>query len=219
MEMKTFLLTCSISIFVSGCSSSYDNTAERQSAYEQKRYEASLIEKEQTMEIVPDWFSDPLLSDENGFYAMGLGQAPSLSSALKLAKIDAKKEMAVNVSKLIGAQEQIYSKTYQNSDRALLEPAVEFFINELEISAIVFDRKERALVNDKFVYFVRAYLPVKAIIEAQKVSQFSEDLEIEKVEGQISLMQRVNSAKAEIENKKGIELKKKTRNLMTADSL
>jgi hypothetical protein len=196
MKNKTFksILVMAMVAFVSGCSTTYD-AGENYAELKKEKYELEVEKQKQSIESIPDWFLEPLLSNESGFYAVGSGKAHTFNSALRKAQLRAQVSLAGNVSQLITAQEKMFSKSSVDGDGETLQTAIESFIQEQDVAGTEFDRTEVASVGTEFAVYVRAFLPVKDIKAAKDKLKFANDLALESEKAQRELMLRVQKAK------------------------
>lgn len=191
-------------LLASGCASNKD-AGESYAEMAAKKSELEAERIEQHIDRTPDWYLEPDKFDENGFYAVAQGESPSMSMALKMANLEAKKILAGNVSELISAQEKLFSKGNANNAGSTMQSTIESFIMEADVAGTVFDKKDVVRVGNNFVFYVRAYLPVKAIKEMQEKARFAQDLELASAEAQQELMLRVAKAKAQATKEKEAE--------------
>ena len=186
-----------------GCSSSY-NAGEHRAQLVEQKYEREVEKREDTLDSIPDWFLEPMKSDEAGFYGVGMGQSVDLMSALRMAELNTQMKLAGNVSQLISAQEKMYNKAITQNAGRVLETSLNSFINEMDVAGTEFDRKVVTSVGDEYIVYMRGYLPVKEIKAAQEALRFAENLEIDKEDEAAELMLRVERAKAEAIRKQRI---------------
>lgn len=190
------LLIITGALSLGGCSSSY-NAGEHQAELAEQKYEREVEKREDTIESIPDWFLEPMKSDEAGFYGVGMGQSVDLMSALRMAELNTQMKLAGNVSQLISAQEKMYNKAISGTAGRVLESSLNSFINEMDVAGTEFDRKVVTSVGGEYIAYMRGYLPVKKIKAAQEALRFAESLNIDKEDEAAELMLRVSRAKAE----------------------
>jgi hypothetical protein len=205
-KVKMTLIGLSVAM-VTGCSSTYD-AGEHHAELQQKKYELEVEQREEALESIPDWFLEPLRSNDSGFYAVGNGKAKSLHTAIRKAELRAQVGLAGNVSQLITAQEKMFNKSSLAGDGENIQSAIESFINEQDVAGTVYDRKEVALVGNEYVVYVRAFLPVKEIQAAKEAAEFARDLNLASETAQLELMNRVAAAKKQAQKEKELEAAK-----------
>jgi len=200
-------LIAALAILVSGCSTTYD-AGEHHAEMKKAQYDLEVEKREETRDSIPEWFLEPLKSNESGFYAVGNGQSKVLHSAIRKAELRAQVGLAGNVSQLITAQEKMFNKSSMSGDGETLQTAIESFIQEQDVAGTEFDRKEVTIVGNEYIVYVRAFLPVKDIQAAKAKLKFSEDLALESEKAQRELMLRVQKAKDQNAKNKVVEAEK-----------
>ena len=193
---------------LAGCSSVPD-AGERHAKLERAKYEREAEIREETLESIPDWFLEPALSDEAGFYAVGMGQSVDLMSAIRMAELTTQMKLAGNVSQLIVAQEKVYNKSLGTQAGKILETTLNSFINEMDVAGTEFDRKEVKVIGVEYVVYMRGYLPVKSLKAAQMEAKFAEDLALGHADADAEMMERVNRVKAEAIRQEKLEVARK----------
>lgn len=192
--MKKIALIALAASLMAGCSSNY-NAGDRQAELMKAKYEMETEQRQQKLDEIPDWFLEPDQFDENGFYAVAVGESTNMNLAIREAKLRAQAELAGQVSQLISAQEKLYTKGDTLNTGSNISSVIESFIMEQDVAGTVFDRKDMMLVGDKYLFYTRAYLPVKMLKEAQAKAKFAEDLNLASEDAQRELMMRVQKAK------------------------
>ena len=171
-----------------------NSAGERYSEAQSDKYEAEVANVEETIDSVPNWFLEETPYDANGFYSVSVGRSTDMMFAIKEARLRAQSELAGHVSQLISSQEKLFGKSTKGIAGSTMQTTIESFIKEADVAGTRFDRKELVQVGTEFVYYVRAYLPVTAMAEAQKRADFAKDLELSSVQAQDELMHRIAKA-------------------------
>lgn len=208
MKLLKLCTAITVALTLSACSTQPKNAGEY---YEEKRIERVEAQQENLESIaaaIPDWFLAIEEIDENGFYSVAQGEGLSLTTAMAKAELRAKAKLAGNVSQKISQQEKLYNKSSLAGDGENLEIVLNSFIAEQDVAGTTFDRKEVSVIGGKFVFFVRAYLPVKRIQELKDKAAFAKDLDLSSQDAQDELMLRIKAAKKEAADKLDAETKK-----------
>jgi hypothetical protein len=181
---------------VSACGST-NNAGDRYSEAQSDKYEAEVANVAESIDSVPGWFLEDTPYDQNGFYAVSVGRSTDMIFAIKEARLRAQAELAGHVSQLVSSQEKLFGKSVKGIAGSTMQTTIESFIKESDVAGTRFDRKELVQVGTEYVYYVRAYLPVTAMAEAQKRAEFAADLELSSVNAQNELMLRIAKANKE----------------------
>jgi len=182
-----------VSALVSACGTT-KNAGEMYAEHQGNKYEAEVELVEDSVSNVPDWFLDETPYDENGFYAVAKGKSTDMTMAMRIARIEAKAQLGGQVSELISSQEKLFAKSANGLAGKTMTATIESFIKESNVAGTRFDRKELSNEGNEYVFYVRAYLPVTAMAEAQRRADFAKDLELESQSAQTELMLRISRA-------------------------
>ncbi|AWB56231.1 LPP20 family lipoprotein [Colwellia sp. Arc7-D] len=202
------LLTILLTFIISGCGTT-KNAGEAYAKSEGEQYKNEVKKVQKTIDTIPDWFLEVMPYDNNGFYAVAKGQSSDLTFAIREARLRAQTDLAGQVSQLITAQEKLFGKSVQGLAGNTMQTVIESFIKEANVAGTRYDRKELVQVGNEYLYFVRAYLPVTAMAEAQQRANFAKDLQLESEQAQHELMLRVAKAEKEQLNREKVVAEKK----------
>lgn len=192
-NVKSLSTTLCAVLLMSACSSN-KNAGDLYAESVGDRYEAKVELIEESISDVPDWFLDDMPYDENGFYSVAKGKSPDMTFAMREARLLAKAQLAGQVSELISSQEKLFGKSANGMAGKTMQTTIESFIKEANVAGTRFDRKELMREGDEYVFYVRAYLPVTAMAEAQRRIDFANDLQLESELAQAELMMRISKA-------------------------
>lgn len=177
-----------------GCSSTqnagdqfYDNMA--------KEREFQQEVKKEILDNIPDWFLESPSSDENGFYSVSSFESENLAMAMNGAKLRAQKELAASISKLISAEEKMFTKSYGSKSVTNMEEVINGFINQADIAGVVYDKSDLQQIGNNFIYYVRAYLPTKQLKRLKDEREAFKSLDVDSADAQRRLMLRIEKAK------------------------
>ena len=107
--MHKMIVPILVSLFLIACASNegYDRVAAEKQ--KQKVIDAKNDRLKEVIEDLPDWAVNPPKSDQEGMYAVGMGNSDSFNTALKMATLEAEFGLAKLYSQELSGSERIYA--------------------------------------------------------------------------------------------------------------
>jgi len=168
-----------IGLSLIGCSNQVSQTkeelVERQYALEELKNDAI----EDHIDEIPEWVTEVRAPDDEGVFAVGIGESFTLSLAIKKARIEAEFNLAKAFAQELSGSERLYSseKTMTGSR---YEGVIEKIVDKVPVVGYKMIEQEVKALRGKYVVFVMMQLPFdefNAVLKNKKEAVISKDME------------------------------------------
>ncbi|MBU6993984.1 LPP20 family lipoprotein [Ferrovum myxofaciens] len=210
MMNKKVIALCVLSALVvlSGCSSTnsmketaadeaaavkiHTQAAADQRAAEQKRLETNISK-------IPEWAIQAPPPDDNGVYAVGIGESDKIRLAIRKAMLDGEYGLAKNYNQLLSGSERQYSQAnsgdYSQSQYTQL---IDSLVSQVPIVGFEVIHQNVRPVDGAYTAYVLLKLPynqVNRVLQERGASASSEDIKhsFDELSGRLNKLQKQNA--------------------------
>ena len=183
--MKIFsLLLVSLALSIlSGCSSTnnqnlvkqqFDNEKLR-ADFNQQRQGIEQQQREEEIEALPSWVLTPFLSDQTGFYAVGMAESKSLFFVMKKANMQAEFELAKQYHQLLSGSERSFERENSAGEiQTQTTVLIDKLIDEVPIVGYDIIKQKVIALNGKHTAYILLKMPYEQynkVLQTQKEAQ------------------------------------------------
>ena len=195
--MKKMLIAVAVATVLGGCSSSYDPAEQIRAEYEAKlelerlKAKQAAIEsekKDNLMDSLPDWVTNPPKSDGFGVYGIGIGESSKMVVALDKSMLLAKNSAAEQLDSELNSLVRSYvSERGEAINEDSYSATIEQLVSEVKVVGYTIVEKELVNVENKYYSYTLIHLPYaefnkamqqqNVIIESEEIRSAFAELE------------------------------------------
>ncbi|BFM18718.1 hypothetical protein R50073_49010 (plasmid) [Maricurvus nonylphenolicus] len=194
--MHKMIVPILVSLFLIACASNegYDRVAAEKQ--KQKVIDAKNDRLKEVIEDLPDWAVNPPKSDQEGMYAVGMGNSDSFNTALKMATLEAEFGLAKLYSQELSGSERIYATGGEFEGVTSYQGLIDKIVDSVPVVGYQTEKKEIKAIQGNYQAFVLLKLPYDQFNEVLK-QQRSKATDVAMKEAFDELEQRLEKRKSQ----------------------
>ncbi|NDU85844.1 MAG: hypothetical protein G3H99_04435 [Ferrovum sp.] len=170
----------------------HTQAAADQRAAEQKRLESNISK-------IPEWAIQAPPPDDNGVYAVGIGESDKIRLAIRKAMLDGEYGLAKNYNQLLSGSEQQYSQDKSNhASQSQYTQLIDSLVSQVPIVGFEVIHQNVRPVDGAYTAYVLLKLPynqVNRVLQERGASTSSEDIKhaFDELSGRLDQLQKQNA--------------------------